>query len=41
MALKSGACQFDLWWVHVGVLTAYILIGAVIAQRALRQRLVP
>ena len=31
----------NLWWVHVGVLTAYILIGAVIAQRALRQRLVP
>jgi lipooligosaccharide transport system permease protein len=31
----------DLWWVHVGVLTAYILIGAVLAQRALQQRLVP
>ena len=31
----------DLWWVHVGVLTAYILIGAVVSQRALRERLVP
>lgn len=31
----------DLWWVHVGVLTAYILIGVVVSQRALRERLVP
>jgi lipooligosaccharide transport system permease protein len=31
----------DLWWVHVAVLTAYIVIGAVISQRGLRKRLVP
>lgn len=30
----------DLWWVHVGVLTAYILLGAWLATRAMRARLV-
>jgi lipooligosaccharide transport system permease protein len=30
----------DLWWVHVAVLTAYIVGGAVLAHRALRQKLV-
>ena len=29
-----------LWWVHLGVLTAYILIGAVLSQRAIEQKLV-
>lgn len=29
-----------LWWVHLGVLVAYIVVGAVLAQRAIRARLV-
>ncbi|MCA1781978.1 MAG: ABC transporter permease [Intrasporangiaceae bacterium] len=30
-----------LWWVHMGVLGAYIIVGAVIARRAMQQRMVP
>jgi lipooligosaccharide transport system permease protein len=30
-----------LWWVHVGVLTAYIVIGMVLSRRFMERRLVP
>jgi lipooligosaccharide transport system permease protein len=30
----------SLWWVHMGVLLAYILVGGVLSQRAIERRLV-